>query len=132
MLRPRRAYYGHMNIDALLELEHRGWQSLCSGTGGEFYGRIMTEDGVMVLAHGFVFTRGQVIESLNDAPPWSSYEISDERLIPLGDSSAVLVYQGTAWRDGTEPEFQALMSSVYVQHDGQWRLASYQQTPVPQ
>ena len=62
-----------MDIAELLELEHRGWRSLCSSTGADFYGEIMTEDGVMVLSHGFVLSRPQVIESLNDAPPWSGY-----------------------------------------------------------
>ncbi len=42
-----------MEIDELLTLERRGWDSLCDGTGGEFYGGPMTDDGVMVLAHGF-------------------------------------------------------------------------------
>lgn len=120
-----------MIIDDLLELEHKGWQSLCSSSGADFYGQIMTEDGVMVLAHGFVFTCDQVIESLNDAPPWSRYEISKARLIPLNASSAVLVYRGIAWRSEAEPVFQALMSSVYVRRENKWWLASYQQTPIP-
>lgn len=115
----------------LLDLEHQGWQSLCNSTGADFYGSLMTDDGVMVLAHGFVFSRQQVIDSLNDAPPWSGYELSDERLIPLSDSAAVLVYRGQAWRGTEEPAFRALMSSVYVRQDGRWALASYQQTPIP-
>ncbi|GFZ93034.1 nuclear transport factor 2 family protein [Nesterenkonia alkaliphila] len=120
-----------MIIEELLELEHQGWQSLCSSTGADFYGQIMTEDGVMILAHGFVFSREQVIASLNDAPPWDRYEISEQRLIPLDASCAVLVYQGRAWRGESEPEFRALMSSVYVRHENTWRLACYQQTPIP-
>ena len=45
------------------------------------------------------------------------------------------------WRDGDgdlsgyraegEPPFIALMSSVYTRTNGTWRLALYQQTPVP-
>lgn len=120
-----------MNKDELLELEHQGWRSLCTGTGADFYGQIMTDDGVMILAHGFVFTRQQVIDSLNDAPPWTRYEITEEQLIPLDAHSAVLVYRGNAWRNAAEPGFQALMASVYVKRQGQWRLASYQQTPIP-
>nr|WP_274635849.1 nuclear transport factor 2 family protein [Microbacterium bovistercoris] len=118
-------------IQELLDLEHRGWESLCTSTGADFYGHIMTSDAVMVLAHGQVFDREAVIASLNDAPPWRTYEIADERLITLGDDHAILVYTGRAYRDEDEPAFIALMSSVYTRREGSWRLALYQQTPVP-
>lgn len=121
-----------MSLAELMDLEHQGWTALCRSTGADFYGRIMTEDGVMTLSHGFVLSRDQVVASLNDAPPWSSYEISEERLVHQGDESAVLVYRGTAWRGEDQPAFDAWMTSVYVQVDAHWRLASYQQTPIPQ
>ena len=41
-----------------------------------FYGRIMTSDGVMVLAHGQVCDRQAVIDSLDQAPPWRTYDIA--------------------------------------------------------
>ena len=44
--------------------------------------------------------------------------------------AAALVYTGRASRDGSA-DFVALMSSLYVRRDGRWRLALYQQTPVP-
>ena len=119
-----------MDIHELLDLEHQGWRSLCDGTGAQFYGSVMTEDGVMVLANGAVFDRPTVVASLNDAPTWDEYEIVDERLVRLGGDQAILVYTGRATRGGDEPEFVALMSSVYTRHDGTWRLALYQQTPV--
>lgn len=118
-------------LDELLDLEHQGWKSLCNSTGADFYGRIITSDGVMVLAHGQVFDRQAVIDSLNEAPPWRTYDITDERLISLGEDRAILVYNGRAYRDENEPAFIALMSSVYTRHDGNWRLALYQQTPIP-
>ncbi len=127
----RDGYRGHMGLQELMELEHQGWQALCNGTGADFYGRLMTDDGVMVLAHGEVFSRQDVVESLNEAPPWRSYTIDEERLIPLGDSAAVLVYRGTAYRDDPAPAFVALMASVYVRQGDGWALASYQQTPIP-
>lgn len=67
----------------------------------------MTDDGVMVLAHGQVFSRQDVVESINEAPPWRSYNIQEERLIRLGESAAVLVYRGTAYRDDPVPAFEA-------------------------
>lgn len=117
--------------DELLDLERQGWDSLCNSTGADFYGQIMTDNGVMILAHGFVFDRQQVIESLNAAPPWRKYEISEERLIPLGESAAVLVYRGTAWRNASMPDFLAWMATTYIHDNNQWKLASYQQTPIP-
>ncbi|WFE25211.1 nuclear transport factor 2 family protein [Solwaraspora sp. WMMD791] len=118
-------------LDELLDLEHQGWASLCGSTGADFYGRIMTSDGVMVLAHGQVFDRQAVTESLNEAPPWRTYDITDERLIALNGDQAILLYTGRAYREEGEPAFVALMSSVYTRQEGVWRLALYQQTPIP-
>ena len=117
-------------LHELLELEHQGWQSLCDGTGADFYGRIMTDDAAMILAHGFIFDRDAVVESLAQAPTWGSYEIDDPEVIALGDDQAILRYAGTGRRAG-EPAFRALMGSVYVRTSGVWRLAHYQQTPIP-
>lgn len=118
-------------VDDLLELEHAGWRSLCDGTGGAFYGSVMTDDAVMVLAHGFVLDKAAVAASLDEAPPWRGYEITDARLVAIGGAAAALVYTGRAWRDDGEPPFVALMSSVYVRVDDAWRLTVYQQTPLP-
>jgi hypothetical protein len=89
----------------------------------------MTDDGLMVLAHGMVMDRDAVVASLDQAPPWETYEVADEQLVDLGAEAAALVYAGTASREG-EPDFVALMSSTYVRVAGRWRLALYQQTPV--
>ncbi|MCR2791893.1 nuclear transport factor 2 family protein [Microbacterium sp. zg.Y625] len=120
-----------VNVSELLRLENAGWQSLCDGSGGDFYGTVMTDDGLMVLADGSVLDRAQVIASLADAPAWSAYEITDERLVEIGRDAAAFVYRGRAFRASGGPPFQAQMSSVYVRRDGEWRLALYQQTPVP-
>jgi uncharacterized protein (TIGR02246 family) len=116
-------------LDDLLDLERRGWQSLTDGTGAEFYGALMTADGVMVLAGGMVMDRDAVSTSLADAPPWASFELTDQRLLSLGPDAATLVYVGTAHRDGEDP-FRAAMASTYVHGEGEWRLALYQQTPL--
>jgi hypothetical protein len=74
-------------LDDLLALERQGWESLCTSTGADFYGRIMTQDGVMVLAHGQVFDRQAVIDSLNEAPPWRNFKTarySSTRDVPTG------------------------------------------------
>src|SRR5699024_3323637 len=50
--------------------------------------------------------------------------------IVLGPDHMLLRYAGTGRRSG-EPDFVALMGSLYVRIAGQWRLANYQQTQSP-
>jgi hypothetical protein len=117
-------------LSTLLDLERRGWDSLCDSSGSAFYGELMTGDGLMVLANGAVMDRDQVVDSLSEAPPWRSYDIDHPRVVDLGESAA-LVYMGTGHRNGDQPAFVGVMSSVYVRQGDRWRLALYQQTPVP-
>jgi hypothetical protein len=120
----------HDTEQTLLDLERRGWDSLCDGTGSTFYGDLMTVDGLMVLADGSVMDRDAVVASLEHASPWQSYDIDDPRVIDAGDGTAAVVYTGTGYRDGDQPAFVSVMSSVYVRRNGSWRLALYQQTPT--
>ncbi|MEZ0340087.1 nuclear transport factor 2 family protein [Mycobacterium sp. pV006] len=115
--------------DELLALEHAGWKSLCDGTGDTFYGELMTDDAVMVLANGMVMDRATVAASLGQSPPWQRYEIGDVRVIPIADDAAALVYTGTAWRNGQADPFVAAMSSVYRRAGDSWKLVLYQQSP---
>lgn len=115
----------------LVAIEGKGWDALCEGTGDTFYGQLMTDDAVMVLANGAVLDRAAVVEALGQAAPWRTYEIGDVRLVRTGTDSAAVVYTGTAYREAAEPAFAGMMSSVYVRSAGDWRLALYQQTPIP-
>jgi hypothetical protein len=117
----------NLNQDALDALERDGWDALCASTGGRFYGDLMTPDGLMVLVNGTVLDRDAVVASLDDAPAWDRYELSEERLVPMGPDVAALVYRARAFR-GHEDPFEALMASTYVRIDGVPRLALYQQT----
>lgn len=117
--------------DLLLDLERAGWDSLCDGTGSDFYGGIMLPDALMVLANGMVLDRDGVIASLSQSPPWRTYEIGDVRLLRPAEDTAVLVYTGTGYRDADEPAFVGAMSSVYARTGQGWKLALYQQTQLP-
>lgn len=119
-----------MDIEELLHLERQGWDTLCRGTGAGFYGRLMTPAAVMVLAHGMVMDRDAVIASLDEAPPWDRYTITEPRLVEVEADTALLVYKGVA--DRGDVRFEALMSSLYTRIDASWRLVLHQQTRVPE
>jgi hypothetical protein len=112
--------------ETLLEIEHRGWRSLCEGTGDEFFGATMTSDAHMVLADGSVMTRDDVVTSLRDSSAWDSYEIDDPLAVPIDDHAVLLIYTGTGHR--SDMDFTGVMSSLYVRRNGSWALAHYQQT----
>lgn len=115
-------------IDELLALEHAGWSSLCDGTGDTFYGGVMTDDAMMVLANGMVMDRATVTSALGESPPWQRYEIDDVRLIQISPDTAALVYTGRGWRAGDDEPFVGAMSSVYHRAGEHWKLALYQQS----
>lgn len=118
-----------LTLDCLLDLERRGWDSLCESRGGAFYGALMMPDAVMVLVNGMVLDQPTIAASLDDSPPWSTYTIDDARIVPTGTDCAALVYVATASRAGEEP-FRALMASHYALVDGEARMTLYQQTTI--
>ncbi|WP_405165087.1 nuclear transport factor 2 family protein [Nocardia sp. NBC_01499] len=117
-------------LNELLDVERKGWDSLCDGTAADFYGSLMTGDAVLVLANGMILDRGEVVAALNDSPPWRTYEILDPRLVDADVDSKILVYTGVAYGEGEAPAFRGIMSSVYLRAGGEWKLALYQQTPI--
>lgn len=120
----------HFDLADLVDFERRGWDALCASTGSDHYGRLMTADGVMVLVNGMVQDRDGVVSSLDSAPPWSSYDLEEPRLVEVGEDAVALVYRATAFREGEAEPFRALMTSIYRLIDGEPRLVLYQQTAV--
>ena len=113
----------------LVELEERGAQALTSGDAVEFYRTCLTDDTLMVVP-GFVVDRATFLEALAREAPWLSFQVEEPRVVELTQNCAVVQYRGRGRRQG-QPEYVALMSSIYVNKDGSWKLAYHQQTPTP-
>lgn len=116
--------------DELLSLERAAWDAL--STSGEaaatFYENVLASDVLMLLPGGMVIDDRTVVVDSMRGTPWSSYELSEERVHELTDATAVVAYRGAAVRGGQE--YVALFNSTYVKQDGSWRLAVHQQTPI--
>jgi hypothetical protein len=76
---------------------------------------------------GVVMDRAAALEAIRTVQPWSRFSLSDMRIVSEGPVGMV-VYRARAQR-GDAPEYEALMSSVYVLRNGQWRLVLHQQSP---
>ena len=116
--------------DALIALEHSAWDALSTSgdAAAAFYERVLADEILMLLPGGMVINDREAVIDAMRGDPWTSFELSDERVLDLGASSAVVAYRGTARRG--DDEYTALFNSTYVRDGDAWRLALHQQTPV--
>jgi hypothetical protein len=114
--------------DVLVRLEHEGWEALASDRGAAYYREHLTENALMAFSFG-VMSRDAAIDAIEAAPPWSTFEIADPRVVVLREDCGIVVYAVTAQRAGDAP-YSAVVSSTFVRDDGAWKLAFHQQTPA--
>jgi Domain of unknown function (DUF4440) len=110
--------------DDLLALEREFW------TGdADFYRRHLSDHAVMVFPEpAGVLTREQVLEAIASGPRWAEVQMEEPRVVSLTSETAILTYKATARREGDTNPYVALVSSVYVNGDGRWKLAFHQHT----
>ena len=116
-----------MAIAAEIEqLERDGWAALSGPDGEAFYAGCMADDGVMVFP-GIVMSKPEALAAIRDAPPWRRFDLAGVRTSVVGET-AVITYTAKAERE-PDKTYVATMSSVYVRHQGRWRLLLHQQSP---
>jgi hypothetical protein len=111
----------------LVDLEVDGWNALSSARGADYYREHLAPNALMAFPFG-VLSRDAALDTMKSAPPWSSFELEDPRVVALTPDSGVVVYSVRAEREGQEP-YSAVVSSTFVRHDGEWKLAFHQQSP---
>lgn len=111
--------------EELLELEEGFWHA---AGDGNYYMKHMAPGGLCVLPNG-VLDKDTTVSAITDAEPWQTFELSDVRVLDLGDDEAALCYRADASR-GDGDGYTALISSVYTRFHGEWMLSLHQQTPV--
>jgi hypothetical protein len=105
-------------------MERRLWTD-----GVEAYEELMAEDCTMVFGPMGIMQRGDVIESLGQAPRWSEVTISKGSEKVHGQATAVLAYHARAKKEDGD-SYEAVCTSTYIQEGGHWRIAQHQQTSV--
>ena len=98
-------------------------------TSGEDYYRRHLAGDVLMAFPGLVLDREAAIAAVAAAPRWKTPAFDQQRCIALSDDVVALHYHATARRDGEASPYRALVTSVYVRQDDEWRLAIHQHTP---
>lgn len=114
-----------MILDDLVEVVERFWRAAGDRSA---YEQALAPDAVHVFAGLGVSDRGTVLQGVEQATPWESFEFADPRAVELGDAAA-LVYTARANRPGEDP-YVAAVTSVYRRVGTAWELVLHQQTPL--
>ncbi len=110
-------------LDKLLAIEH----ALAAGTGDTYRERL--RDDAVVIVPGQALTLEETAAAMDVSPGWDTFALDDPRVLPLGETAALLIYRFTGHRG--EDTYSALMTSAYVSAGDEWRLVLHQQTPLP-
>ena len=115
-----------MSLDnELMALERRFWTE-----GADFYRENLDEQCVVVFTEmAGLKTREEIVAMIGAEPRYQEVTIEPKAAHRLDRSTAILAYQANARKaDGTR--YRALVSSLYVERVGGWKLAFHQQTPL--
>lgn len=115
-----------MSIDnELLALEKKFWTE-----GADFYRENLDEQCVVVFTEmAGLKTREEIVAMIGAQPRYAEVTIDLKAAHRLDRSTAIIAYQANArMADGTR--HRALVSSLYVERVGGWKMAFHQQTPL--
>ena len=114
------------DIDSLLLLENTVWQALVTGDASE--DARMLEDGFLgVYDTGYSDKDGHVGQ-LNAGPTVVHYDLSDARLLVLGEGVLLLAYKADFTRVGRDRPETLYVSSVWRKTAQGWRNIFSQDT----
>lgn len=112
-----------MKNNGICELEQKLWLD-----GPEVYERSMDPACIMAFPGMGVMKAADVIESLKQAPRWSSVQMDHKTVGHAGEDIAVVAYRAVGQREEGDP-YRCLCTSTYRRKDDQWLLVQHQQTP---
>lgn len=114
----------------LVTIEKSLWEAWQKRDSAPF-AQYLHPDFVSVTEAGSMSGRGPAIASITGSNcQVSSYSIGGWRALPLGGDTAMLFYSASqnVTCDGEKLPSRVRCSSVYVRHEGGWKVAAYQET----
>jgi hypothetical protein len=115
----------------LLAAEEEMWRANREGDGA-FYEGHLRDDALLVSKYGVVSKQTVVPMIQANRNPYVKTVLSDQRVLPIADGSALVTYRAdvTAATEGGEIEFSVLATSVYAREGDRWRGVFHQQTAL--
>ena len=104
------------------DLERRFWLE-----GSSVYDDLLDPECLMAFPGMGVMRAADVLDSLRQAPRWSSVDMAGVTLGRAGNDVVVLGYTAEGQREGSEP-YRCYCTSTYRRDGEHWRLVQHQQT----
>lgn len=96
-----------------------------------FFEENLIDDAILIFpGPGNTFTKRECIATIPDHPPYTKYDIADQRVVSVAGNTAVLTHRATVSQPGWDQAREIVVGSVLVKVDGAWRLALHQWTPA--
>ncbi|MEX0808734.1 MAG: DUF4440 domain-containing protein [Dongiaceae bacterium] len=109
----------------LASLERQFWTK-----GAEFYRAHLDDECLVAFTEMVgVMSRDQIAATVGDGQRWKDVAFDVKGVLRLDDAAAILTYEASAKREDGD-RYRALVSSLYVNRDGEWKMAFHQQTPM--
>jgi len=106
--------------DTVLEIERGFWEK---NNDPEFYKEHFLPDGLSVIeSMGFV-KPADAAKMSKDAKPWTNVKMQDVHILDLNEDTMAVAYHGQGSQEGMPKPYRTTVSSVYVRHNGDWKLA---------
>jgi hypothetical protein len=110
-----------MNDDEIWALEERFWLE-----GSDVYDDLLDPACLMAFPSMGVMRAADVLDSLKQAPRWSSVQMSNRAIGRAGDAVIVAGYDAEGRRGDAEP-YRCLCTSTYRRDGDRWKLVQHQQ-----
>jgi hypothetical protein len=117
-----------MTLEQLVALETEVWRALVEGDRAADE-RLLSDDFLGVYPTGFG-GRGEHVGQLAGGPTVQSFALSEQRMLVVSDTAALLAYRAVYLRpdEGAEPE-SMYVSSLWCERGGRWLNVFSQDTP---
>jgi hypothetical protein len=96
-----------------------------------FFERNLTDDAQLIFpGAGNTYTKAECVASMAGHAPYVKYDLSDPKIVHIGESTAVLTHHATVMNTADEKPKSIVVATVLVQENSTWRLALHQWTPA--
>lgn len=116
----------------VIEIEKSLWAAWAAADSKAFEKHV-TKDVVNMVPAGFTFGREALVKNIGSSDcKVAGYSLGDIKVFRPADKVAILTYSATqdAVCGDYRPPAKILATSVYVKKDGDWKEASYSETPA--